>query len=346
MDPKDLALAHFEKAVLVLGVAWLAYAGVTLAGTPAELSKADKLEKDLATVKTFMDGGKKQAAETPSWLDDLRGRLDPATVSEVNAYPGWVLHKRPTYLFSTKPDDPQHEAVHTAPTGVTAEASGRGQIAVRWQASVDNEYVIVDRYEVERKVGPDGEWESIGEVEGDAETSYADTAIASRTEYYYRVISHAEIDRDNPVVRHEGMKLDPAEETKISDEAGPAMTARDLFIFPTQVKEVTMEDLIKDPNAKEEAHIKVYKWDPEEEKFITATFYGVQIGQPIGEVKKRRGRELDFRTGAVLVDVETRKRDTGKGYSETLQVIKFRYEDGTEEEANQKDKPAELEDVH
>jgi len=345
MDFKELALGHFEKAVLALGVVWLGFAAVSMAGTPAELASADKLNGYVDEISTYMDADAPGAATAPGWLSGLRGRLDPTGVGAAKPYPGWVLHKRPTYLYSTKAPPPKHTARHEAPDGVTAAAGARGQIDVTWQPASGNEYVLVTRYEIERRVGTDGEWTSVGEVDGNSARSYADTEIASRTEYYYRVISHAEIDQDNPVVRDEDMELAAAEATKTSDEAGPAMTARDVFIFPTQVTEVTMDDLVKDPNAKEQAHIKVYKWDPTEEKFVTATFYGVQIGQAIGEVKKRRGREIDFRTGAVLVDVEVRKRDTGKGYSESLYVIKFRFEDGSEEEANHKDKPAELEDI-
>lgn len=343
-DPKQLALQHFDKALVGAAGVYLLVCGAGFFSTPAQLSKNDKLAAAIATVDKYMKTAQPEPMPEPDWLDRLEKRLDPGTLGDAGTspYPSWVLHKRPQFLYGTVAPKAKHTAKHYAANDVRADAGERGKIDVAWGNASDNEYVIVTRYEVERRVGADGEWEKIGETAGDVRT-YTDENIVSRTDYYYRVVSVAEIDRDNPVVRHEGMELDPAEERKVSDEAGPVTTKRDVFIIPITVVQVTDQDLIANPNAQESAYVRVYKWDPETSTFEKQA-YNVKVGESIGGKRKRGGKEYDFTTGATLVDVEIRKRRHALGHDEPVQVIIVRYEDGSEEESNDKDKPAELQD--
>jgi glucose/arabinose dehydrogenase/fibronectin type 3 domain-containing protein len=71
----------------------------------------------------------------------------------------------------------------TAPSGLTANAPGSGQINLNWSASDDN--VGVNAYRVERCPGAD--CTDFSEIAAPAATSYGDTAVTASTTYRYRV---------------------------------------------------------------------------------------------------------------------------------------------------------------
>ena len=340
MDPKQLAIEHFEKAVIGLAGAWLLFVGVGLFSKPAALQASDDLNTKLADIRTYMDSAKAEAAEAPAYTARLEEQVSPSGVPEATALPTWSMHRRPNFLFSTTPAAPKQSANHAAPVSISADASERGKITVTWSPSVNNKFVVVESYDVERRVGADGEWSSIGSV-GGQDSQYEDTDVKSRTEYYYRVTSVADIERGHPVVRQEGITLANDQRHKVSDVTGPVQTKRDVYVVPITVQQVTMDDLVGNPNAKESAYVRVYKWDAESGKFEAQAFT-VGIGQEIGELKKRRGKEYDFRTGATLVDVEIRSRTHKLGHEEPVQVVKYAFSDGSEEEANDKDLPEEI----
>lgn len=340
MDPKQLAIEHFEKAVIGLAGVWLLIVGVGVFSKPDALKASDELNTQLTEIRTYMDGAKVEAAKPPAYVARLEEQVSASGVPAATELPSWVLHRRPNFLFSTTPAAPKQSASHTAPVSISADASERGKIKVTWSPSVTNKFVVVESYDIERRVGADGEWTSIGTV-GGQDTQYEDTDVQSRTEYYYRVTSLADIERGHPVVRQEGITLANDQRQKVSDVTGPVQTKRDVYVVPITVQQVTMDDLVANPNAKESAYVRVYKWDGETGKFEAQAFT-VGIGEEIGGLKKRRGKEHDFRTGATLVDVEIRKRTHKLGHEEPVQVIKYAFSDGSEEEANDKDLPEEI----
>lgn len=343
MDPKELALEHFEKVLVAAAGAWLIAVGAGWLSQPRELGMQQDLATKLDAITSYMGKGNPKQPETPPWLGKLERQLSPTAVPSASEFPAWVMQRRPQVLYKLKDRGPTHRAVHRPPVDLQLDAAERGKIGLTWQASVENEYVIVNEYEVQRKSG-DAEWEKLSSVSG-AETTYTDTSVASRASYSYRVISRAEIDRDSPVVRAEGMTLADDQREQTSSEAGPVSIARDVYIVPVTVTQVTDKDLIANPNATESAYLKVFKWIPDENKFEGQT-YTVKVGETIGDKKKKRSKEYDFTTGATLVDVEIRSRKHPTlGYDEQVQVIKYKFENGDTEEANDKDKPEELKDV-
>lgn len=342
MDPKQLALRFFDKAVLAGFAVWLLVAAAGLVHQPPELALKDQLDADLKKIDDHMKGSTVPAPTDPGWRKALTSQLKAETVPAAQPAPAWVLHKRPGFLHQVFIDEPKYRCSHGAPTDVTADGSQRGQVVVRWKPSVENEYVLCT-YEVQRRTGEAGDWETIHSA-GPGATEYVDTNVAARSTYYYKVVSIAEPDADSPVVKAHKLKLPESETRKESLECGPIKTQRDVFVIPVTLTVVTEQDLIARPDAKESGYLRVYKWDPETSSFLESTFT-VGINQPIGGKKKLRGgREFDFSTGAVLDDVwyDQRPHPTIPGHNEQVQVIRIRFADGSTEEFNDKDKPAEL----
>ncbi|RMG19023.1 MAG: fibronectin type III domain-containing protein [Planctomycetota bacterium] len=340
MDPKQLALAHFEKGILAIFVGWLAVVGAGFVMKPAELQKNDQLTRQMRQINSYMNSARPPEVELPDLLPRLRRQLDPAEVPSVARFPDWAMHRRPQLIYSVADSGPKHTPVHKAPEELSFDSEERGKIVLSWKPSVDNAYVMIVKYEIERREGEDGEWEVVGSVDG-LEESYEDTTVQSRKKYYYRVVSVAEIERDNAVVDAEGLELPEEDERKVSRVVGPVETQRDVYIVPITVQQITDEDRIRGAKGPESAYVRVYKWDSEEGKFLSHAF-NVKVGQRIGKKIKKRRRELDFNTGAVLKDVEIRQRRHKLGHNEPVQWIQFQWPDGSVEESTDKDIPEEL----
>lgn len=343
MDPKQLLLRHFEKGVLAVFGAWLLLCLVGFFSTPPRLESSDEFGAKLTKIDEYMNGKQQLDAQLPAAAGTLKQRLDGTQVAAARELPGWLMHRRPNFFFQIKGPPPKHEPIHRPPVGVDASVAERGKVEVKWQPSLENEYVVITNYELFRKVGEQGEWEQLAALDGRDER-YVDETIQSRQKYFYKVVSIAAIDRDNPVAKNEGMTL-PEELTRMeSGEAGPVETAREVFILPQSVIiEHTQDYLIKNPNPEpEKAYLVVHKWDPESNAFVEKSFL-VTAGQPIGEsARLRGGRTFDFTTGAVLDDVWTEKRKHALGHDEEWLFIKVRWPNGKTETSNNKEKPAEL----
>lgn len=342
MDPKQLALQFFDKAILAGFGVWFALTAVGMASPPDGLEKKADLDKNLAVIDVHMKGTTVTPSTDAGWRTALEAQLKPDTVRVPPPAPAFTLDRRPYFLYQVIDETPTYACKHGAPTDVTADGSQRGQVIVRWRPAVENEYVLCT-FEVSRRKGEDGKWEVVTNA-GSGTTEYIDTNIAPRAVYHYKVTSVAEADRESPVVERYKLKLADAETRKESAECGPIQTQRDVFVLPQNVIVVTDQDLIANPDAKESAYVKVYKWDPETSTFQNATF-NVEVGKPIGEKKKLRGRgEFDFGTGAVLEDTSYDNRPHPKiaGHTERVQVIRIKFADGSTEDFNDKDKPPEL----
>lgn len=341
MDPKQLALQFFDKAVLGGFAVWLVLTAAGMASQPEGLDKKAELDANLAKIAEHMKGSTVAPSTDAGWRTKLEAQLKAGEVREPPPAPAFALERRPYFLYQVHVDVPTYACKHGAPTDVTADGSQRGQVIVRWKPSLENEYVLCT-YEVSRKKN-DGAWEVVNNA-GPGTTEYIDTNISARATYLYKVTSVGEADRESPVVTRYNLKLAEAETRKESPECGPIQTQSDIFVIPQNVVVVTDQDLIANPNAKESAYVKVYKWDPETSTFQNATF-NVEVGKPIGDKKKLRGRgEFDFSTGAVLDDtsIEERPHPKIQGHTEKVQVIRIKFADGSTVDFNDKDKPAEL----
>lgn len=341
MDPKLLALQLFDKVILAGFALWLVLAAVGMFQQPAELDLKDQLTKDLAEIGAHMKGTKVAVASDPGWRAALEGQLKADAVPAAAPGPAWVHEKRPGFLYQFYVAPQTYKCVHVPPADVNADGSQRGQVVVRWRLAA-NEYVIAS-FEVQRRRGLAGEWKTVATV-GPGSVEYVDTSVVARSEYFYKIVSLAEPDRESPVVQRYDLKLKEDEARMESSETGPIRTQRDVFVLPVTVTVVEEADIIANPNAKEQAYVRVYKWDPESSSFKDATFT-VSANDPIGGVKKLRGgKEFDFTTGAVLDDTSyvNRPHPTIPNHSERAQTIRIRFPDGSTEDFNDKDKPVEL----
>src|SRR5688500_8877044 len=100
MDPKEILLKHFEKIVLGLFGAFFGWIVFSMLSSPKELQDNDKLKTSIDKVDTHM---KTFAVELPK-LDDptseLQTQLEPTRVPSTEAFPGWLLHRRPNLAYS------------------------------------------------------------------------------------------------------------------------------------------------------------------------------------------------------------------------------------------------------
>lgn len=340
-DPKDIALDHFEKVLLLIAAALLGVVGVGSVGEPDELKKAQGLNKDANKVKSFMSSSKPKLETLPSAVKELTRNLDSGEVPNIDSLPGWVSYRRPGVLARYKKQKPKENASHAPPIDVKGDAGERGKIVVSWGLSQGNQYVVVTEFHVQRREGEDGEWKTIANLKG-GETSYEDKDLKSRKTYFYRVLSLAEIDQESPTVRNQKLTLDPSEAEKSSSSVGPFKTARDVYVIPSNVTPVTQDMLIKDRNAKARAYVYVYKWDAASNQFLKKGFAADQ-GQMIGSkdpVKMRINgdrREVDFNTGAILEDCKEETRPGKFGQQTKVGVIVIKWPDGSTEEATTQD---------
>lgn len=340
MDPKQLALAHFEKGVLAVFAGWLLMSLVGLASPPDDQSKKAELDQWIQAIQAHMGKATVPEAKDPGWNERLEAQLDAAQVPQAGTFPAWVMHRRPGMVYYVPDNTPKYNTKHLPPVDVTADASTRGQVVVRWKPSLENEYVTC-KFEVQRKKGEAGEWETV-HTAGPGETEWADLKTSSRTKYFYRVVSLATADVENPVVSKFGLTVPEDEARRESMEAGPVETQLEVYVLPITINPATMERKIKEPDAQVEAYVRVYKWDAAGGKFENYAFT-IKGQSPIGgKVKLRGGREFDFTTGASLDDCWFDTRKHKLGHDEKLQVIRIRFADGSTMEFNDKDKPEEV----
>lgn len=334
-EPKELLLEHFDKIVLLLAVGILVYTGATSMGSPSNLTA--KIDMDRKKIQKHMKNAKPETTELADRPDLLSKRLNPTAVANAQPMPGWMLHRRPGVLTKEKAKAALATAKHYSVTDVKHDSSERGKAKVTWQKASDNDYVIVTNYVVQRRLGKDGDWEELARLAED-QTSYTDDKLAARSEYFYRVVSVAEIDRMSKRVQRDKMSLSAEDAEKTSGETGPVTTERDVYLIP---QSVTVKDLIRDAKSKDEAYIYVYKFDQASGKFLPKKGFRVVEGQEIGEKLKIGRKEVDYSTGAVFINC---RRETGKGkHGQDIQVgvIKFKWKAGGEEEARTTDpKPA------
>lgn len=335
MDPKQILLAHFEKLLLAVFGAWLAAVGVFFVSEPAELKQNKKLAGKMTQIGRHFGTAKVDELDKPDWSTQLKANLSPDTVETAAPFPPWAMNQRPVFLYGVEAIAQGHAARHEAPVDLSVDAGDRGQVTLKWQASVQNEYVIIANYVIERRIGDSGKWKQIAEIEGVDET-YSDAEVQSRTEYHYRVTSIAEIDRDSPVVDTENMQLAKTDERKVGDVAGPIKTAQDVYMIPTNGDPVTNDEAIKGQDEKNEwAYIRVYKWI--DGKFQNKSFR-VKRGGTIGRVVKKGRKKVDFSTGATLTDVLYKKvKGRQEGHTKQVLAVQFKFGDGSKGEATEKD---------
>jgi hypothetical protein len=350
MDPKQLLLQHFEKGLLGVAAIWLLAVGAGFGSNPKDFDIKDKLQENIAKIKDYTSTHKVTEPPLPNWESDLKKNLLAANVPSAKEFPSWTLHNRPNlvYIFADVPTG--QEPVHEPPIDVSARPE-RGKITVSWNESEDNALVVIDEYEVLRRVGPKGKWESVGKVSGDT-NEREDNNVNPRSQYFYKVISHASIDSEHPLVskaQSRGLmkKLKKGVEKNESSVTGPHKTPRVLIVIPNVVMIPTEKDLFEDVDAPAKCDLTVYKWDPEDAKgWARKRYYAVNERAKIGSKIKKGRREIDFTTGvlksAVIIE---RPHPSIKGATKKYCIIVVKYADGSEEKFNNFDVQKELEGI-
>ncbi|MDF1662833.1 MAG: fibronectin type III domain-containing protein [Planctomycetota bacterium] len=350
MDAQQLLLQHFEKGLAGGALIWLIAVGVGFGSDPKGFDTKDKLQGNIEKITAYTTAHKAKQPTVPDWKADVEKNLDSDNIPESKEFPSWALHNRPNIVKVFAGVTPDEKPNHEAPIDVKA-VTERGKITVSWSENGDNSLIIIDEYEVFRRTGKSGKWETKGTIDGQTFT-WDDSDVNPRQNYYYKVTAHAIIDSEHPVVskaqtRGSMKKLDKDLKDRTSGVTGPHKTPRDLIVIPSFVYEATEAELFEDVDAPNKCDLIVYKYDPDNPKGWTSQrYYRVKERDAIGKKKKVKGRMLDFSAG-VLKKAKLVKRDhpTIKGKKKDYCVITVKYKDGTEETFNNFEVQKELEGI-
>ena len=316
MEPKDLLLRHFEKIVLAGFAGWLVFVLVSfVAMKPPELSSNEQLQDKIAKVDDHMKTFNLKSDPLPDLVSPLKKQLDPATVTAADTFPAWAMHRRPNFAFAVTAGPERVFPKHEAPTDFIVAEKSRGRVKLTWKASPENAYVNIKSYKLLRKEGEAGEFKVVNEAINGEKTEFEDTTVGPRQKYWYRLVETAETQRDHPIIQRDKTDLTAdkislqAEDTKEAVETPP-----DIY--------VTMDDgqaanPIAEPPTKGKASLKVWRWHGPSSKFLMKGYMTVNEGEQIGKVEKittgKTSEQIDFSTGAELVEVRVEKRDVQVG---------------------------------
>lgn len=346
MDPKELALKHFEKAILAGFAVWLVFSLISVAKPPAELAAKQKLDTQLGQIKDYMDTAMPPNEPPPTWVQDLTRLVDPKAVpqAENGAYPGWLAWRRPNMAFVVKTGPTRPPVVHATPREFKG-AVARGKVELSWQiANDENALIMISKFEVQRReAGKNGEWAPIGELRRDEKeeappTALVDDKVAPRSKYEYRLIETAEIDKRSKEVENWKLTLPDLPNAPVTREITFTMdkeTPRDVYIVPAPGSADIPTPAAQAAGAKPKVTLKVYKWNQ-----ASGGFSEKQLFQQPEGTKNVGG------TGAELVEVTAEERKVNVGgnvITKTISIIKLKWPGVEEiETVDEVNLPAEL----
>jgi hypothetical protein len=342
MDPKELLLRHFEKAIIAvcgLWLLWVAYVGVL--GSPPELKMNVDLKATIDKIDTYMKTPSPELAKLEDPTADLRGQLDPLAVPPVEGFPAWLVHRRPNLAVAVAAGPQRVWPVHKAPTEFHVVEKGRGHVKLAWKQSGENEYVNITGYEIFRKDNDEkAEWKSlVANIDGN-KGEYEDNSVGPRARYWYKLKESATAQTDNPVIVRDKTFLQPEQCDLMAEEIHEAVeTPQDVYIT---IDGGEPTDPVSDK--KGSIQCKVWRWSGG--KFVSKNYTKIDAGAKIGAKEKVRegGKqvEVDFGTEAVLVDVKQEKRKTKTGIERETIIAHVKWPWGQEEELVEKEFPDEI----
>jgi hypothetical protein len=128
---------------------------------------------------------------------------------------------------------PQYRPVHAAPVLTAVDALGEpGKVCVRWSGTGDSEFVVVYP-EVWCRAG-EGEWRRVAVPAPDAGTAVVD-GLPPWVPLRFKVVTKAEVDRENPVIQRFPAELPEAERVKESASSAPIEVRAGLDVAPLSV---------------------------------------------------------------------------------------------------------------
>jgi hypothetical protein len=322
VDAKKVLLEIFDK--LLLGVAALLLAGY-LAFAVLQPSPADAARDKVATYNRTIAGLKEIAERNPPKLEPLTAARDIEEALQggplPEELPAWLFHKRPLVVLRVKAeavDEPQH----LPPTDVAA-TPGLGQIAISWQESSKLKWVSVTGYKVYRAEQEPKDWKEIASLDGNAH-AYRDRDVRSGVAYYYCVESTADVDKTKDYVKRHNLELAEDQRRQRSDQVGPVMTRRDVFVDVLgATPKATIQQRAAGDNHPAEGFLKVWKWFEEAKEWKQSSPVRYHPGDKIGGVEGFGSSKLDFSTDYVFEDVEPAQVKKQIGSVESVVTINF-----------------------
>jgi hypothetical protein len=329
VDAKKLLLEIFDKVLLGLVAAlFAAYVALAmLSPSPADKAR-DTVNQYNRRISELKERATNNAPKAPGShrLDDVSVALGGGPLPE--EVPGWLFHKRPFTEVRVK-SETLDEPAHYAPVNPKG-TPGLGQIAVSWEESTQNKFVVIESYKVFRAEGEAKDWKEIKTLDGKAH-SFLDKGVQTRTNYWYYVESHAKIDADHPYVKkHPETALAAGDDVKKSDQVGPFVTNSDVFVeVINATPKSTIAEISKgdDHPASVQLHVWKHFESLKEWKSSQLTTYTLDPDKPtkVGGPEGFGSSKLDFSTDVVITGVVTRQEKVeGMDASLTVQVVVFK----------------------
>jgi hypothetical protein len=293
-----MLLAHFEKLALAIAGACLASVALGAARTPDEVASSRTLARELAEIGERSKPPSAAPAPPPDWVDRLRAQVEPGRVPQVDRFPGWLSHRRPT-LVVYMPPDPRPVASVGAPHGLAGEVR-HGAVRLAWEAG-EVTGATIESFRIERREPSDAAWTKVAEILREPDqlapaTGYEDKTVRPRVRYDYRVIQHVWID-DGSWRAGAGTWRDQSVAW-----TAPVPVLRDVRIVAVH------GSLQTGPGSPATVALRVYRWVEDLGGWVGKTYSNVAIDRDVGAEDVVKGRRFDFRSGARLVDAREEDR--------------------------------------
>ena len=307
-----LFIRWFDKLVfgltvgaIVLSVVWRD------AGSDAA---ASELESLLERVETAARSQELLAGEPLQFTAQARQQIDAVSVPAAQPFPSWIMHRRPYLLVKIDVPLDRPPSRHGHPEGVSVSVSRSG-ITVRWLESPQNELVKVEGYELHRRKGTSGQWQSIAKTDADG-FELVDRSAPQSVDVWYRVSSQAHEDAEDA---SKPLPLSADRQRLISEPSGPHRVPGRLLVVPDYVE---IPDPVSQPGRSRWARISIYAWDGSRDQWDRGASSVVTPGARLDDL------------GAQVVDLGLRHETVvrlGVRYVRELGWVEIRFDDGREE---------------
>lgn len=270
---RRLVLAWFDRGALVAAALLLAgqLAVAARDPQPAEAAGLPALVDGL--VRYYETDAAAPALPPAPDASPLRHALAPEAVPAAAPLPGWVLHKRPNFLFEVTPPPPPPPLRHDAPA-VAVLGVGHGWVELEATPPTLLRLVPVG-LELQRQEA-DGSWTPVATLAAPA-LRWTDRSVPPSSRRRYRVVSRARLDREDPAVRAAGLTRAPAE---LEVRASGQVEARVPADLRLRLASVTPPRPLAQQAGS--AQLAVERWDPSRGEFVRR-WVQTEVGQPVAE---------------------------------------------------------------
>lgn len=301
----DKLVFGLTVGVVVLSVAWRDDATEVM---------ASELEGLLEHVETRARSQELPAAEPLQLAVQARQQIDARSVPAAQPFPSWIMHRRPYLVIRIDVPQDRPPSRHGCPEGVSVNVSRSG-ITVRWLESQQNELVLVEGYELHRRKGTSGQWQSIAKADADG-FELVDRTAPQGVDVWYRVSSQA---HEDAAYANKPLPLPADRQRLMSEPSGPHRVPGRLLVVPDYVE---IPDPVSQPGRSRWARISIYAWDSSRDQWDRGASSVVTPGARLDDL------------GAQVVDLGLRHETVvrlGIRYVRELGWVEIRFDDGREE---------------